>query len=99
MATITPAALLALLKGKGAENMAFVRVKERRTQHRYEGRIINLDMSTLKPENASVSIEATDGEVVWKVPVRWIEWVDIRPFQAFSGYSVTQFVDDFAQTG
>lgn len=96
MHPVTPHALRAMMHGKGDDEMVYVRVKDP-TGHRYEGRIMDLLESCHDPKNATVTIEATDGEVVWSVMVNRIEWYDVRPFREFDGYSAAQFVVDFGQ--
>lgn len=96
MNPITPHALTAMIRGKGEGEMVYVRVKDP-TGHRYEGRIMDLVEFGHDPKNATVTIEATDGEVVHNVMVSRIEWYDVRPFQRFDGYTVAQFVADFGQ--
>lgn len=94
MGAVTPAAMVAMLKGKADGEMVYVRVKEP-NGNRYEGRIMDLTACGDNPRAAFVTIEATDGEVVWGVPVLRIQWCDVRPFQRFTGYGVAQFVADF----
>ena len=94
MNPITPRALVAMIRGKGDDEMVYVRVKDP-TGHRYEGRIMDLTESYHDPKNATVTVEATDGDVVWNVMVNRIEWYDVRPFRRFTGYTVAQFVSDF----
>lgn len=98
MNPVTPHALAAMMRGKGDDEMVYVRVKDP-TGHRYEGRIMDLQEHSHAPRNATVTVEATDGEVVWNVMVNLIEWYDVRPFQRFTGYTVAQFVADFGSDG
>lgn len=89
MNVITTAALQAALDGKAENDMVYVRTKDS-LGYVFEGRVIEVDAGLC-------DIEATDGEVVWHVKVSSIEYVDVRPLQRFTGYTVRQFVEDASQ--
>lgn len=78
MAAITARALACLIAGKKDDKIIRVRVKDP-TGHTYFGRVGDLDMTSHNPDNASCTILADDGELVWNVLVSRIEWIDVKP--------------------
>lgn len=98
MSAVSPSALVAMLNGKDDDQMVFVTVKES-NGHRYEGRVTSMQEVKAAPRSSTVDVEATDGEMVWAVPVYRVVAVDVRPFQRYSGYGVAQFVSDFGTSG
>lgn len=96
MSAISPHALAVLLKGKDDGEMVYVRVKDP-TGHRYEGRVISMQEVSDAPRISTVDVEATDGEVVWHIPVHRILAVDVRPFRRFDGYGTAQFVEEVSK--
>lgn len=86
---ISPMALDVLLKGKPEGQMVYVRTKDN-LGYVFEGRVLEVDAGLF-------DMEATDGEKVWNIKVSGIEYVDVRPFHRFDGYSTAQFVAEFGK--
>ena len=78
MAALTPSALATLIAGMKPTDRIHVRVKDK-TGHRYMGHVADLLHDSANPDNSTCTIVSADDEIVWNVPVRRIEWVDVRP--------------------
>jgi hypothetical protein len=91
---ITARALQVLLKGKNDNEMVFVRIKDP-TGYIYSGRVLPDEDDLEGTRIPTISVEATNGELVWNVKTERIIGVDVVPFRRFTGYGVKEFVDDF----
>lgn len=80
MGVITGRALAALIKGMDTQaERLYVAVKDP-TGHRYTGHVADLLLTDPKDDQrGTCTIVADDGEVVWKVDVRRLLSVDVRP--------------------
>lgn len=93
MSAVTPYVLSLLLAAKRDGEMIYVRATDH-LGHPYEGRILDLMYNSSHPDAADCTIEAIDGETMYRQPVSRFEHVDVRPLRHFTGYGVAQFVDD-----
>lgn len=82
MASISPSALAALLRGKAEGEMVFVRIKKPNGGD-FGGRLMDLLEFSPEPAKSTVTVEATDGEVHWRVPVHRIVYTHVVPFRRF----------------
>lgn len=89
MAVVTAAALTVLAEGMADDEMIYVRIKDP-TGHRYAGKVTSILASDYKP---TVDIEAEDGELVCRVPVPRIQFVDIRRSLSYPLMTASEFAD------
>lgn len=83
MASITPAALAAVLRGKGDGEMAYVRIEEP-AGATYEGRVMDLFTNRYDESRSVMTINSIMGDEIGRVPVAWITALDVRPFLRYT---------------
>lgn len=76
---ITGRALAALIKGMDAQAERLYVVVKDPTGHQYMGHVADLLTDSKDDRRSTCTVVADDGEVVWRVDVRRLLSVDVRP--------------------